>query len=231
MKVETKRLSDKYVWITLIGFVGLIVSGTCLSFLSDEFRKDYGNFLVLIPTIFIGLFILGQIQMRRLDKIQCKRGEHNPDELQVCRDCHKHLEGSEELIDQHNRDLDKKLSKKSAIIKFIGPSLAMVIFMTIFAYWVITSTHADLINGINAINSTTPNGCLYLVKQQVYEKGANSFMFGSHVIKATNDKWLELDCIHKPIMDDLNKTCPIGVIPQYVTMKGFLCNQQENGVK
>lgn len=225
MTKEVSRLSDKWVWITLIGFVGLIGIGIGSNFIPNV--KQYGYEVLAVLIAFLGMFILGNIQFRRLDKKQCKLGQHNPDKLMICQDCHKRLEGSEDLIDEHNRNLDKQLSTKGGYMKLILPSVAILIFTLGLGYWMVTSNHADLINGINSINATDPTSCRMLVEQQSMEKGLNAIMMGRHVVDATNKKWVELDCIHKPIMDDLNQTCPIGVIPTIQGLNGFLCNPNE----
>lgn len=225
----TKRDGDKWVGVTALGFLGILGLSIGSNFIPNV--KQYGNFIMIIIAIFVILFIIGQIQMRRVHKLQCKRGEHDPDELRICRDCHKHLEGSEDLIDAHNRKIDRNLSTNKGFLKIIVPTIAMIIGLVIFSYWMVISSHADLINGINSINGTDPKACLILVEQQGLQKGMNAFMFGSHVIKATQNKWNELDCIHKPIMDDLNKTCPIGVVPTLQGMKGYLCYPDEEVVK
>ena len=221
MTQSVSRLSDKWVWITLGGFVSLLAIGFGYDFIPNA--KQYGYEISGSALACLGLFIVSQIQIRRLDKKQCKLGQHNPDDLMVCRDCHKHLEGSEDLIDQHSRDLDKQLSKKSGMLKFLAIPVFSVIFMLGFGYWIVTSSHAYFITEINSMNATDPQSCLYLVKQQALEQGVNAWMIGSHVVKATNQKWTELDCIHKPIMDDLNQTCAIGVIPKLDGLNGFLC--------
>jgi hypothetical protein len=225
----TKRLSDKWVLITLISFISIFVVGIGSDFIPNP--RQYGNEILIILLILVGMFISGQIQIRRLDKIQCKRGEHNPNGLKICIDCHKRLEGSEDLIAQHNRELDRKLSTNRGFLKITLPSIGILIFMIILSYWIVTSSHADLINGINSINATDPTSCRMVVEQKAMEQGMNAWMMGSHVVKATNDKWNELDCIHKPIMDDLNETCPIGVIPTLQGLKGFLCYPEEEVIK
>lgn len=225
----TKRDGDKWVGVTALGFLGILGLSIGSNFIPNV--KQYGNFIMIIIAIFVILFIIGQIQMRRVPKLQCKRGEHDPDELRICRDCHKHLEGSEDLIDAHNRKIDRNLSTNKGFLKIIVPTIAMIIGLVIFSYWMVISSHADLINGINSINGTDPTACRMIVEQKAMEQGINAFMMGSHVVKATENKWNELDCIHKPIMDDLNNTCPIGVIPTLQGLKGFLCYPDEEVVK
>lgn len=226
MTQSTPRHSDRYVWPALIGFIGMIGLGVGSDFIPNV--KSYGNEIAVALVAFLVLFIVSMIQVKRLDKKQCSQGQHNPDDLRICRDCHTRLEGSEDLIDQHSRDLDRQLSKKSGKIKFIGPPIVTFVFMTIFGYWLVTSSHAALINEINSMNATDPQSCLYLIKQKDFERGPNILFIGSHVVKATNLKWNELNCAHKPIMDDLNQTCPIGVIPTLQGLNGYLCYANEN---